>query len=269
MTDGERMKVNHLNCGSLRPWGSPGGLVCHVLLVEAADGLVLVDSGFGLHDVAAPAHRIGPARHLIRPVLDPRETAIRQVEKRGHDPADVRHVVLTHGDADHTGGLADFPHARVHLTAAESEAMRRPLTRGERRRYLPGQREHGPDLVEHDPEHGDGWRGFAAAAEILPGVVLIGLSGHTRGHAAVAVDAGDRWVLHAGDAFYHRGQIENAGRPPRTLTTMEQVVAHDRARVRDNHARLAELRAAADPGLLLVNAHDPELLRRAVADSPD
>ncbi|SDS56580.1 MBL fold metallo-hydrolase [Actinoplanes derwentensis] len=263
------MKVSHLNCGSMRPWASPGGLVCHVLLVETGDGLVLVDSGFGLRDIAEPARRIGAARHLIRPVLDPRETAIRQVEKLGHDPADVRDVVLTHGDADHTGGLADFPHARVHLTAAESSAVQQPRTRNERTRYLPTQREHGPQLVEHDPARGDGWRGFAAAAEILPGVVLIGLSGHTRGHAAVAVDAGDRWILHTGDAFYHRGQIDGTGQVSRTLTVMERAVAHDWSRVRANHARLTELQAAADPGLLLVNAHDPELLRRAAADPRD
>nr|WP_093621746.1 MBL fold metallo-hydrolase [Actinoplanes philippinensis] len=119
------MRVHHLNCGTMRPALTPGGLVCHVLLVETGDGLLLVDSGFGLRDAADPARRIGGARHLIRPVLDASETASRQVRRLGHDPAAVRDIVLTHGDADHTGGLADFPHARVHLTAAESDAVQR------------------------------------------------------------------------------------------------------------------------------------------------
>ncbi|MEU4423220.1 MBL fold metallo-hydrolase [Actinoplanes sp. NPDC024001] len=255
------MKVHHLNCGTMRPPLTPA-LVCHVLLVETGDGLLLVDSGFGLRDAADPARRIGAARFLLRPALDPDETAIRQVERLGYAPSDVRDIVLTHFDGDHTGGLADFPWARVHLTAAEAGAARHPRTRNERYRYLPAQYAHGPDLVEHDPARGTGWRGFAAATEIRPGVVLIGLAGHTRGHAAVAVDAGERWILHTGDAFYHRGQLD--GSPvPRLLARSERMIAHDRALARANHERLRQLWAAGDPGLSIVNAHDPELLRRA------
>ncbi|MBB2947163.1 glyoxylase-like metal-dependent hydrolase (beta-lactamase superfamily II) [Actinoplanes lutulentus] len=255
--------VQHLNCGTMRPPATGGSLVAHVLLVETGDGLVLVDSGFGLRDIEEPARRLGPARHLIRPVLDPAETAVRQIQKLGHQPSNVRDIVLTHFDVDHAGGLADFPHARVHLTAAESQAAQHPRTANERSRYLPAQREHRPHLVEHDPERGDVWRGFAAATEILPGVVLVGLSGHTRGHAAVAVDAGDRWILHTGDAFYHRAQIGEDGHAPRLLTLMEQVVAHDRRRVKANHDNLRRLVASGAPDLTIVNAHDPELLRQA------
>ena len=35
------MKVHHLNCGTMRPPGTPA-LVCHVLLVETDNGLVPV-----------------------------------------------------------------------------------------------------------------------------------------------------------------------------------------------------------------------------------
>lgn len=265
------MMVHHLNCGTMRPPAIPEGLVCHVLLIEAGDGLILVDSGYGLKDVAGPGRRVGPARFLVRPVLDPEETAIRQVQRLGYAATDVRDIVLTHFDADHTGGLADFPGARVHLTADEAGAALRPGTFNERSRYLPAQREHGPILVEHRPSAGEAWRGFPAAVEVLPGVVLVGLPGHTRGHAAVAVDAGsgagEGWILHAGDAFYHRGQIDGTGRAPRTMTTMERLIAYDWPQVRANHERLAELWSAADPFLTLVNAHDPELLRRAQANS--
>jgi glyoxylase-like metal-dependent hydrolase (beta-lactamase superfamily II) len=59
-------------------------------------------------------------------------------------------------------------------------------------------------LVEHNPD-GEKWRGFAAAKELdemSPGVALISLPGHTRGHACLAVDAGHRWVLHCGDPSF-------------------------------------------------------------------
>jgi glyoxylase-like metal-dependent hydrolase (beta-lactamase superfamily II) len=43
------------------------------------------------------------------------DTTVRQVEKLGFRTKDVTHVVLTHCDPDHAGGLADFPHADVHV----------------------------------------------------------------------------------------------------------------------------------------------------------
>ncbi|MFJ3671504.1 MBL fold metallo-hydrolase [Streptomyces sp. NPDC090106] len=262
------MRVHHLNCGTMRPWGAPEGLVCHVLLVETATGLVLVDSGLGLKDRAAPGARFGPARHFVRPAFDAAETAVRQIEGLGHDPRDVRDIVLTHFDADHVGGAADFPWARVHLTGDEATAALHPATRTEKARYRPAQRDHRPTLISHTPRNGESWRGFPAATELAalsPGIVLIGLPGHTRGHAAVAVDSGDRWILHAGDAFYHRGQIGDTAPPPRALLAMERAVAHDWRRVRANHERLTELRRAEEPDLLIVNAHDPGLLAAARA----
>jgi glyoxylase-like metal-dependent hydrolase (beta-lactamase superfamily II) len=260
------MKVHHLNCGSMRPLGVPDGLVCHVLLVETGNGLVLIDTGLGLRDAADPAGRFGPARFLIRPAFDPAEAAITQITALGFDAADVRHIVLTHFDADHTGGLADFPRAGVHLTTTENAAALHPRGVTERGRYLPTQRSHGPEIVVHTPDRGEAWRGFPGAEEltaIAPGIVLIDLPGHTRGHAAVAVDAGDHWVLHVGDAFYHRGQINGAGDVPKTLSLMERGMAHDRAKVRANHHRLIEVWNAAASDLLLINAHDPALLRYA------
>jgi glyoxylase-like metal-dependent hydrolase (beta-lactamase superfamily II) len=260
------VKVRHLNCGTMRAPGAP--IVCHVLLAETDNGLVLVDSGFGLADCADHS-RIGPSRHLLRPVFDVEETAARQVERLGFARSDVRHIVTTHFDIDHIGGLSDFPAAQVHVTAAETLGAMRPPTRAERFRFQPRQWAHGPRLVEYEPD-GERWRGFAAAKEldsIAPGIVLISLPGHTRGHACVAVDAGHRWVLHCGDAFYYRGTVDGHTPVPSSIKASESIIAFDRKRVRDNHTRLAELYARNEPDLLIVSAHDPTLLADAITSN--
>jgi glyoxylase-like metal-dependent hydrolase (beta-lactamase superfamily II) len=257
------MKVHHLNCGTMNMPTAP--MVCHVLLIETDNGLVLVDSGYGTHDCSDPK-RVGPTRHILRASLSHEETVAHQIDRLGFKREDVRHIVITHLDLDHAGGLSDFPAARVHVTSAEALGAIRAPSRREKVRYRSVQWAHGPHIVEHDPQ-GEKWRGFAAAkelAEISPGIALVSLPGHTRGHACVAVDAGHRWVLHAGDAFYYHGTLE--GTPvPRALTAMESLVAWDLKKVRDNHARLAELYERQDPDLFIVCSHDPTLLEHARA----
>ncbi len=258
------MRVHHLNCGSMRMPGAP--LVCHVLLLEAARGLALIDTGFGSDDIADPGKRIGTYRHVIRPSLDPEETAIAQVRRLGFDPADVHDIVLTHFDADHIGGLSDFPDARVHTTADEWAGASQRGSWLERTRYRPSQWAHAPKLITYGAG-GETWRGFSAATQLAgidDGVVLIPLPGHTRGHAAVAVDDGQRWIFHAGDAFFDQSVITGVGRQPLALAVQERLVAHDWTRVRENHARLAELHRT-EPGLLVISSHDPALLERARA----
>jgi glyoxylase-like metal-dependent hydrolase (beta-lactamase superfamily II) len=256
------MKVHHLNCGSMNSPGMP--MVCHVLLVETDSGLVLVDTGFGFLDCENPS-RLGPFRYVIRPVLLHSETAAHQIEKLGFDRGDVRHIVITHFDFDHIGGIADFPHAQIHVTAAEAlGAVHAPSMR-ERLRYRRQQWAHGPKLVEHGPV-GEPWRGFAAAQPldaIGSGVVLVPMPGHTRGHTAVAVDAGHRWILHCGDAFYSSGTIDGHTRVPALLRVQEALTAFDRKQLRANQERIGQLYRRQEPDLLIVCAHDPTLYARA------
>jgi glyoxylase-like metal-dependent hydrolase (beta-lactamase superfamily II) len=80
---------------------------------------------FGSKDCEDPARRVGPSRHLIRPVLNPAETAANQVERLGFRRDDVRHIVITHFDGDHIGGIFDFPEAQIHVTAMEARGAMR------------------------------------------------------------------------------------------------------------------------------------------------
>src|SRR4051812_3275756 len=105
-------KIHHLNCGTLCPFGGKmvsgdGGwrgakVVCHCLLIETADSLVLIDTGMGLDDLRHPYRRLGvPFTAAFRPRRDSSDAAIEGVRRLGFDPADVRRIACTHLDLDH------------------------------------------------------------------------------------------------------------------------------------------------------------------------
>lgn len=273
------MLVHHLNCASFHPVGGPlashergrpAHMVCHCLLVETEDGLVLVDSGFGTADLAAPRDRIGRLLLRIgRPALEPAETALRQVRALGYRPEDVRHIVLTHLDLDHAGGIGDFPDARIHLLAAEHEAATGPLDAMARNRYRPQQWAHGPHWETYAPT-GEAWMGFDAVRDLRglpPEILLVPLRGHTEGHAAIAVETETGWLLHAGDAYFHRGAVhEGERRTPPGLRLFQRVTDVDTdARVR-NQERLRKLAREKAGEVSVFCAHDSVEWERLSAD---
>lgn len=260
------MRIQHLNCGTMHPVGSSEHLVAHVVVVEGEHGLTLIDSGFGSQDAENWRHRLGSSQHLLRPTYSPEETAHAQLRALGYDPGDVKHVVLTHFDADHVGGLVDFPHAQVHLLRAERDAVLAPRTLLEKSRYLPGTRAHAPHLVAHDIDRSNSWQGLSGAIrlhEVDERIVLLAMHGHTRGHAAVGLDLEGRALLHVGDTFYHRGQVGDADRAPFSLVAMGRFTNHAHAEVLRHRGELKELLERPDAELLVVSAHDPVLLERA------
>src|SRR5258708_35949451 len=104
----------------------PARLVCHCLLLEGAEGLVLVDTGFGSGDVARRRQLGMVFNAIVRPVLRADETAAAQLRARGFEPGDVRQIVTTHLDLDHAGCLPDFPDARDHRPGADPAAALQP-----------------------------------------------------------------------------------------------------------------------------------------------
>jgi len=237
-----------------------GTLPCHCLLIETDHhGLVLVDTGYGTSDLADPEGRLGPMRHLLNWNRDPKGTAIAQVEALGFTREDVRHVVVTHLDLDHAGGLSDFPNARVHLLAAEHDAALHPTTRLEAQRYRSAQWAHGPDWRTYAPK-GEAWKGFECVRELdglPPELLLVPLTGHTRGHAGVAIDTGSRgWLLHAGDAYFFRGRLARAPWAPPGIALFERLAALDTNAMIANRERLRELRAR-ETDVRVFCAHDP------------
>lgn len=258
--------IRSLNCATMCARGSvtlgivdrhPGQLVAHCLLIESSNGLVLLDTGFGTADIADP-RRLGPARHLTGPTLDPAETAVAQIRALGHDPADVRHILATHLDLDHAGGISDFPAAEVHVHTAELAAARsRPLD--SRLRYRPAQWAHGPQWATHDAD-GEVWFGFDRVRlleDLDLEIAMIALPGHSAGHAGYAINTGDGWLLHCGDAYLHRDEVAWPTKTTRGRRLYHRINSAD-ARLRQANAdRLAELAHDHGDEVTLFCSHDP------------
>jgi glyoxylase-like metal-dependent hydrolase (beta-lactamase superfamily II) len=275
------MRIHHISCGTSCPRGARllggsgglferGRLVCHCLLIEAGDGLVLVDTGYGTDDARNP-RQLGAMAAVItapRPRLD--ETALAQVDALGFEAGDVRHIIVTHLDPDHSGGLPDFPDAAVHVFEPELRAALHPGLR-DRPRYLAAHWRHDPKWVEHTVE-GDEWHGFESA-RILPGldpeVLLVPLPGHTTGHTGVAINEREGWLLHCGDAYFHHDQLAPQPSCPPLLRLFQSVTAVDQRARKANGERLRELASRDRDEVRLVCSHDPHDLEREQAGADD
>ncbi|KQU71448.1 MULTISPECIES: MBL fold metallo-hydrolase [unclassified Rhizobacter] len=266
------MRIHHLNCISSCPLGGwlmdgraasvfeRGRLCCHCLLVESNDGLVLVDTGFGLQDIARPRERLSRFfLSVMSPDFKEEMTALRQIEALGHRAADVRHIVLTHLDFDHAGGLDDFPDARVHLLATERDSALAQATWLDRQRYRPEQWSGQGRWVVHGVDGGEPWQGFdgCCTGNGLPqGIALVPLAGHTLGHAGVAIRGGAGWVLQAGDAYFDRRELDPHPRCRLGLRLYQALMEKDRRARLANQRRLRELKRQRGD-VCIVCSHDP------------
>jgi glyoxylase-like metal-dependent hydrolase (beta-lactamase superfamily II) len=267
------MRIHHVNCGTMCPMSArlvngrgslfaEGRMVCHCLLVETNDGLALIDTGLGTGDLADPIGRLGRGFGVFaRPKLDPDETALAHVARLGFSREDVRHVLPTHLDLDHAGGLSDFPAATVHLFRPEHDAAMKPRTTMEQHRYRRPHWAHGPKWNLLDvAAGGDSWLGFESV-RALGGtddeILLVPTIGHTRGHCAIAVRTGEGWLLHAGDAYFFHGEMEPKPWCTPALAAFQRIAAIDDVARRNNQRRLRALVREHGSEVRVFSAHSP------------
>lgn len=283
------MRIHHLSCGTDCPVGGAlfdgrsrgplGHLVCHCLLIETdAHGLVLVDTGYGLRDVAHPHRHPKPRitlpwRLMLNIRLRESETAIRQVEALGFRAEDVRHVVATHLDFDHAGGLEDFPNAAVHVMQREyDDATGLHAGIVARNRWRARQLDGVGEWRTYGVR-GDAWFGFDAVRDLdglPPEILLVPLPGHTWGHAGVAVRRDDgHWLLHAGDAYFYRGEMRTARRRcTRGLRAYQRLMEVDATSRMTNQERLRALSIERRGEVDVTCTHDPVELERCQSGMP-
>ena len=231
--DRRLVTVHHLNCATMRPVGAFGGrvsverMVAHCLLVERADGLLLVDTGFGTDDIADPS-RLGPAvpwRRCARRSTRPRPRGPRS--RRSATGSRTSPTSRSPTSTSTTPAASPTSRGRGSTCSATSSTRRSPPRWREKARYVGAQWAHGPRWQRHEVA-GEEWLGFRAVTALDDDVLLVPLRGHTRGHCGVAVRRpGGGWLLHAGDSYFHTGDLEPSVATPPGLRAFQRLMAVD------------------------------------------
>ncbi len=150
------------------------------------------------------------------------------------------------------------------MHAEEKDAALTRATLNQKERYRSLQFVHGPVWVPYE-SLGEPWKNVPAVRQLEglpPEILALPMRGHSRGHAAIAVDTGHGWLVHGGDAYFHRSVIERGDTSgmPWALRGVERLIAFDYKRVRANHRMLAEL--AKHPDVMVFSSHDPAEYQR-------
>lgn len=258
--------IHHLHCGSFCPVCAPlfgqkgwkAHLVCHCLLIETDQGLVLIDTGLGLQDYLNMEKRLGTLVKKVGHIeSNLKLSAIQQIQQLGFSPNDVRHIFVTHLDFDHAGGISDFPNATVHVLAAEFNATQ-SLSIKNKLRYKTDQ------FKQHRywsfAEHNDGEEWFnLQKVRGLPlfqdEILMIPLLGHTAGHCGLAIKKSDGWLLFCGDAYYSHLELDPKNKL-RALGITERLFAENNQQRIHNLKQLQYL-AQHESSIELICAHDP------------
>jgi glyoxylase-like metal-dependent hydrolase (beta-lactamase superfamily II) len=207
---------------------------------------VVIDTGFD----AVAAQRRG--RELLREPGD-------GLRLLGIDCAQVKHVIITHLHYDHAGNLHLFPRARFHLQEREmafatGRHMAHPFFAQayELEAVLSMVRlVYGAQVQFHD---GD--------AEIVPGITVHHVGGHTHGLQVVRVWTRVGWVVLASDAAHYLANM-TSGRPfPIVADVMQMTAGWER--LQQLASRPEYIVPGHDP-LVMTLYSEPDLALRGVA----
>jgi len=199
----------------------------------------LVDLGFSAEDAKARG------RTLLR-------TPGEGLAMIGIAPADVQDVIVTHMHYDHIGSHHEFPNARLHLQDREmAYATGRDMSLEAIRHAFSIESVVGLVRAVHDGrvEFHDG------DTELVPGISLHLIGGHTKGLQVVRVATRRGNVILASDAAHFYANMETANPFP---------VVYNVADMLQGHKRLYQL---ADTQAHVVPGHDPLVLARYPAAS--
>jgi glyoxylase-like metal-dependent hydrolase (beta-lactamase superfamily II) len=217
-------------------------LALRCLLVEHADGLVLIDTGLGNKE----DDKFKDIYGVVNQGADGRTRLEDSLAELGYGPADVRRVINTHLHFDHAGGntyrdpggsvALSFPQARYVVQQGELRFAHHTNERTAAS-YLP----HNFDPVPFTLLDG--------AAEPVPGIHCLPTPGHVPYHQSVLVESGGERVCFLADLV-----------PTRAHLPLPWIMGYDLEPLVTLESRRRLYARAEAEGWLLFFEHDPDVV---------
>jgi glyoxylase-like metal-dependent hydrolase (beta-lactamase superfamily II) len=235
-------KANEHFHGSIDPHENYSMPMDYYIWVAKSDNqTVVIDAGFN-EEVANKRKR----KFLRCP--------IKSLEKLGVKAEDVPFVIITHMHYDHVGNLEKFPNATFVLQEAEMAFWTgKYASRKEYRQIV-----EVDDVVHLVKENFEGRVQFVSGnKEIVPGITVYNAGGHSPGLQFVKVRTKKESVILTSDVSHFYKNIEE----DRPFT-----IVHDLAKMYDAFDMVREV---SDTSSTIVPGHDPLVMERFPAPSPD
>ena len=223
------------------PCSDPMPMSYYTWLIRTDDGPVVVDTGYTRQT----------AEERGREYFG---TPLETLRRLGVDPDEVRYVVLTHFHIDHTGHVDSFPNATMVVQSEEMRFWFGPDAHRGEYPLLSSAR----DLSAIAAANLEGRvRWVDGDVELVPGVSLHLVRGHTPGSQVVRVTTDRGPVVLAADASHFYANIEQ-NKPYAIVHTVPLMfAAFDR------------IRELAGDSQLIIPGHDPLVLERFPAPTPE
>jgi glyoxylase-like metal-dependent hydrolase (beta-lactamase superfamily II) len=222
------------------PHDSPMPMDFFVWLAKGPRTTWVIDTGYS-PEAAARRKRV---------ILKDTSESLREL---GVDPATVKNLIVTHLHYDHVGNFALFPAATFHLQDREmSYATGRHMAYS---RFRAGY-EVDEVVAMVRQVYAGRVRFHDGDVELVPGLSLHRVGGHTDGLQVVRIWTKRGWVVLASDALHYYANMEKAPFP-------------DVFHVGDMMEGFTRMRELADSDAHIVPGHDPLVLTRYPAVSPE
>ncbi len=215
-------------------------LVNTAILVKTREGNVLIETGIG--------NKLTEKQKKIFRVL--KEWAIPEaLDDLDMTCNDIDHVILTHCDFDHAGGIVSndgegrlqltFPRAVHYIQQLEWEDVLAPNRRS-KSAYWP---------VNLDLLHGcENLKLVDEEFEVVKGIKVMRTGGHTRGHQVV-------WMVSEGDSAVHMGDLL----PSHVYSNPLWITAFDNYPLESIRMKEEIMEKAVKEGMWFIFYHDPFL----------